>query len=340
MSFFKRLINPNMVFPLSFVGTVVGGSLIAKDYFGGRECRCKNTIEGKTVIITGANCGIGKETALDLAKRGGRIILACRDEAKAQKACREIIAESDNQNVSVKLLDLASLKSIRKFAQEINEEEKQVQILINNAGVMRCPYKKTEDGYEYQFAVNHLGHFLLTNLLLDKLKQSKPGRIITVSSIAHERGEIEFDDLNSEKNYDKAYAYSDSKLANVLFTHELSRRLQGTGVTANCLHPGIVKTQIGRHTAMQNSQFSMSILGPIFWMFVKTPVQGAQTTIECAVNEKLETVSGKYFKDCKITECDPKGRDDEVAIRLWNVSEQMVGLVSDVNLNNKETTSS
>ncbi|XP_071962136.1 retinol dehydrogenase 13-like isoform X2 [Antedon mediterranea] len=325
MSFFRRILNPNLVFPLSFLGTAVGVALISKDYFGGGECLCKDRIEGKTVIITGSNCGIGKETALELAKRGGRIILACRNEAKAEKTRQEIVEETGNQNVSVKLIDL---------------EEKTVDILINNAGVMRCPYEKTEDGFERQFGVNHLGHFLLTNLLLDKLKNSQPSRIITVSSIAHERGEIEFDDLNCEKNYDKSFAYSDSKLANVLFTHELNKRLKDTGVTANCLHPGIVKTFIGRHTGLHNSYFSMSILGPIFWMFVKTPKQGAQTSIECAINKDFEHVSGKYFKDCKIITCDPKGCDDEVAEKLWKVSEQMVGLTTtDINENIKQETS-
>ncbi|XP_022283202.1 retinol dehydrogenase 13 isoform X2 [Canis lupus baileyi] len=248
--------------PLSVLGTAVGGAVLLRDYIAGGACPSKATIPGKTVIVTGANTGIGKQTALELARRGGNIILACRDMEKCEAAAKEIRGETLNHRVSAWHLDLASLKSIREFAAKIIEEEEQVHILVNNAAVMRCPHWTTKDGFEMQFGVNHLGHFLLTNLLLDKLKASAPSRIINLSSLAHVAGHIDFDDLNWEKRkYDTKAAYCQSKLAVILFTKELSRRLQGTGVTVNALHPGVARTELGRHTGMHSSAFSSFTLG-------------------------------------------------------------------------------
>lgn len=181
---------------------------------------------GKTVIITGANTGIGKETARDLAWRKARVILACRDVTKGLKAAAEIIESSGNEDIEVKKLDLASFKSIRKFAKEINEEEEKIHILINNAGYLG-PNKKTSDGLETNFQVNYLGHFLLTNLLLNKIKGSSPSRIINVSSMQHKSGKINFDDLQGEKSYGQFAAYNQSKLAQVMFTKQLAHKLQG-----------------------------------------------------------------------------------------------------------------
>ncbi|XP_036688559.1 retinol dehydrogenase 13 isoform X1 [Balaenoptera musculus] len=248
------------ILPLSVLGTAVGGAVLLKDFVAGGACPSKTTIPGKTVIVTGANTGIGKQTALELAKRGGTIILACRDLEKCEAAAKEIRGETLNHHVNARHLDLASLKSIREFAAKIIEEEERVHILINNAAVMRCPHWTTEDGFEMQLGVNYLGHFLLTNLLLDKLKASAPSRIINLSSLAHVAGHIDFEDLNWEKRkYDTKAAYCQSKLAVVLFTKELSRRLQGacgTGVTVNALHPGVARTELGRHTGMHRSAFS------------------------------------------------------------------------------------
>ena len=202
---------------------VVAGMFLLKKYLSGGVCRSKARLDGKTVIITGANTGIGKETALDLAKRGARVILACRDLDKANTAANEIREASGNSGILVKKLDLASKNSVREFADGIVKGETKLDILINNAGIMCCPCWKTEDGFDMQFGVNHLGHFLLTNLLIDLLKRSAPSRVVNVSSNAH-RGEIDLDDLNSEKSYSRVGAYSNSKLANILFTRELSRR--------------------------------------------------------------------------------------------------------------------
>ncbi|XP_058281119.1 retinol dehydrogenase 13 isoform X3 [Hylobates moloch] len=232
-----------------------------RDYVTGGACPSKATISGKTVIVTGANTGIGKQTALELARRGGNIILACRDMGKCEAAAKYIRGETLNHHVNARHLDLASLKSIREFAAKIIEEEERVDILINNAGVMRCPHWTTEDGFEMQFGVNHLGHFLLTNLLLDKLKASAPSRIINLSSLAHVAGHIDFDDLNWQtRKYNTKAAYCQSKLAIVLFTKELSRRLQGSGVTVNALHPGVARTELGRHTGIHGSTFSSTTL--------------------------------------------------------------------------------
>uniref|UniRef100_A0A3P9B8I7 Retinol dehydrogenase 13 n=1 Tax=Maylandia zebra TaxID=106582 RepID=A0A3P9B8I7_9CICH len=216
------------ILPVSVFGTVFGCAVLLKDRMTGGRCPSKATINEKTVVITGANTGIGKETARELARRGGRIIMGCRDMEKCEAAAKEIRGKTLNPHIYARRLDLASMKSIREFAERIKQEEPHVDILINNAGVMRCPQWKTEDGFDMQFGVNHLGHFLLTNLLLDKLKESAPSRVINLASLAHIVGKLDFEDLNWEKKkFDTKQAYCQSKLANVLFTRELAKRLQG-----------------------------------------------------------------------------------------------------------------
>lgn len=313
--------------PVSVLGTAVGGAVLLKDHVTGGTCPSKATIPGKTVIVTGANTGIGKQTALELARRGGRVILACRDLEKCEAAAKDIRGETLNRRVDARRLDLASLRSVREFAARIIEEEERVDVLINNAAVMRCPHWTTEDGFEMQLGVNHLGHFLLTNLLLDKLKASAPSRIVNLSSLAHVAGHIDFDDLNWQKRkYNTKAAYCQSKLAVVLFTKELSRRLQDTGVTVNALHPGVARTELGRHTGMRNSTFSSFTLGPVFWLLVKSPQLAAQPSTYLAVAEELEGVSGKYFDGLKEVAPAPEAEDEEVAQRLWAESARLVGL--------------
>ncbi|XP_035745686.1 retinol dehydrogenase 12, partial [Egretta garzetta] len=294
--------------------------LSRRRYVAGGQCKSAAKLEGKVAIITGANTGIGKETARDLARRGARVIVACRDIAKAEAAASEIRAETGNQQVIVKKLDLADTKSIREFAEKFLAEEKELHILINNAGVMLCPYSKTADGFEMHLGVNHLGHFLLTFLLLERLKQSAPARIVNVSSLAHHGGQIRFHDLHGERSYNRGLAYCHSKLANVLFTRELARRLQGTKVTANVLHPGSVYSELVRHS------FVMTWLWKIFSFFLKTPQEGAQTSVYCAVAEELDSVTGQYFSDCQPAYVSPRGRDDETAKKLWSVSCELLGI--------------
>lgn len=206
------------------------------------------------------------------------------------------------------------------------QEEKRLDILINNAGVMAMPRGVTKDGFEMQLGVNHLGHFLLTNLLLDILKASAPSRIIVLSSLAHKYGEINRDDLNSEKLYNKYTAYSQSKLANILFTQELARRLKGTCVTVNCVHPGIVKTDLGRHLV---HSYVKKLIDPFTYYFFKTAKSGAQTTIMLAVEPELEKVSGQYFADCRAQKVAPSARrNNNDAEWLWKESEKLTKLSS------------
>lgn len=278
-------------------------------------------LDGKTVVITGANTGIGKETAIDLAKRGARIIMACRDMERGQAALKEVVENSANENVTCMKLDLSDTKSIREFADNINKGEEKLNILLNNAGVMVCPYGKTADGFEMQIGVNHMGHFLLTYLLLDLIKKSAPARIITVSSVAHKFGSINLEDINSEKSYDKNGAYAQSKLANVLFTRSLAKRLEGTGVTAYSLHPGVVQTDLWRHLNGPQ-QFVMKVASP----FTKNSTQGAQTSIYCAVEPSLEKESGGYYSDCAPAKCSAKARDDDVGQKLWELSCRMLSI--------------
>ncbi|XP_069552651.1 retinol dehydrogenase 12-like [Brachyistius frenatus] len=278
-------------------------------------------LDGKTVVITGANTGIGKETAIDLAKRGAKVIIACRDMEKAGAAVKEIKESSGSDSVACMKLDLSDTKSIREFAEAINRDEQKLNILINNAGVMVCPYGKTADGFEMQIGVNHMGHFLLTHLLIDLIKRSAPARIITVSSMAHSWGSINLEDINSEKSYDKGRAYSQSKLANVLFTRSLARRLEGTGVTAYVLHPGVVQTDLWRHLS-GFQQLVMKVVSP----FTKNSVQGAQTSIYCAVEPSLEKESGGYYSDCAPASCCAAAKDDDLAKKLWELSCRMLSV--------------
>ena len=213
-------------------------------------------LTGKTVIITGANTGIGKETAIELAKRKAKVILACRNPERGREAERDVRIKSGSEDVVYRHLDLASLSSVHEFSKSILQEETHIDILINNAGIMACPQWRTEDGFEMQFGVNHLGHFLLTNLLLDKLKEAPSARIINVASLGYKYcKEVKFHDLNSEKDYKPHSVYYHSKLANVLFTRELARRLIGTNVTANSLHPGVIRTELGRHFMPNMNRF-------------------------------------------------------------------------------------
>ncbi|XP_074489088.1 retinol dehydrogenase 13-like [Sebastes fasciatus] len=301
------------------------GLLRVKKWIAGGVCRSKASLDGKTVLITGGNTGIGKETAVDLAGRGARVILACRDMDRANKAAEEVRRRTGNYNIIVKKLDLASLQSVRQLAKDILASEERLDVLINNAGIMSCPKWQTEDGFEMQFGVNHLGHFLLTNCLLDLLKKSSPSRVVNVSSLAHERGQIYFDDIHQEKDYRPWKSYFQSKLANVLFTKELANRLQGSGVTTYSLHPGIIRTELGRHFWSKIPLWKSVVYTPLSFL-IKSPTEGAQTTIYCAVEESLQDKSGLYYSDCAPKTAAPQGLDDEAAKKLWDLSASLVGL--------------
>lgn len=287
-------------------------------------------LDGKTAIVTGCNCGIGKVTAKELYKLGARVIMACRDKSKANEALEEIQQETkDEKNVGellIKELNLSSLVSIRQFAKDINETEEKIHFLVNNAGVAMCPLSRTEDGFEMQFGVNHLGHFLLTCLLLSKLIKSSPSKIINVSSKAHERGTIEWDDIHFEKRtYRPHVAYAQSKLANVLFTKELAKRLEGTGVSVFALHPGVIKTNIGRHLDKAYFTGATTLGLVLFSPFIITVEEGAKTTLYCILADN-EAQSSSYYSECQLKEPSPLAKNEEDAKRLWELCCEMVKL--------------
>jgi NAD(P)-dependent dehydrogenase (short-subunit alcohol dehydrogenase family) len=276
-------------------------------------------MQGKICIVTGANSGIGKATAMGLAKMGAVVVMACRDRDRGEAALREIKSGSGSDSVELMLVDLASQESIRQFAADYKRAHDQLHVLVNNAAVNRWTFSKTVDGLETNFAVNHFGPFLLTNLLLDVLKASAPARIINLTSSA--QSAIDFDDLMGEAHFDRWQAYSRSKMANVLFTYELARRLSGSGVTANCAHPGVVRTNLGRD------------VGPVFKIFVavmkpfmKSPEKGAQTPIYLASSPEVEGVSGKYFVNKKEAVSSAQSYDEAAARRLWQISEELTGI--------------
>uniref|UniRef100_A0A8C6T7J5 Dehydrogenase/reductase (SDR family) member 13b.1 n=1 Tax=Neogobius melanostomus TaxID=47308 RepID=A0A8C6T7J5_9GOBI len=272
-------------------------------------------------IFPGSNTGIGKRTAVDLAKRGARVIMACRSRERGER-------ESGSNNVAFMPLDLASLKSVRNFAESYIKSEQRLDILINNAGLYM--EGRTEDGFGLMFGVNHLGHFLLTNLLLQRLKESAPSRVVNVSSVAHNFGHIDFDCLHQHKALGTGNSfrqlmqiYSDSKLCNVLFTHELHKRLQGTGVTCYSLHPGAINSEFDRNM----NRVLVLFMKPITSFFFKSPEQGCQTSLHCTLQEALEPLSGRYFSNCTARNVFAKARDDATAKKLWELSESMSGLV-------------
>nr|XP_014591151.1 retinol dehydrogenase 12 isoform X2 [Equus caballus] len=294
--------------------------VLRRKFFAGGVCRTTVQVPGKVVVITGANTGIGKETARELARRGARVYIACRDVLKGESAASEIRADTKNSQVLVRKLDLSDTRSIRAFAEGFLAEEKQLHILINNAGVMMFSHSKTTDGFEINLGVNHLGHFLLTYLLLERLKESAPARVVNLSSVIHHLGKIHFHNFRGEEPYRWGFAYCHSKLANLLFTRELAKRIQGTGVTTYAVHPGIVRSELARHS------FLCCLFWRLFSYFLKSVQEGAQTSLHCALAEGLEPLSGKYFSDCKRTWVSPRARDNKTAQRLWNVSCELLGI--------------
>ncbi|XP_065851808.1 short-chain dehydrogenase TIC 32 B, chloroplastic [Euphorbia lathyris] len=282
-----------------------------------------------TAIITGGASGIGLETARVLALRKAHVIIAARNMNAANEAKRVILKQDEKARVDVMKLDLASIRSVREFADKFLKLDLPLNILINNAGIMFCPYQVSEDGIEMQFATNHIGHFLLTNLLLDKMKETAKisgveGRIVNLSSIAHihtYKGGILFDDINKKRSYSDKRAYGQSKLANILHANELNRRFQEEGVnmTANAVHPGLIMTPLMRY-----SPFLMKLLKAFSYFLWKTVPQGAATTCYVAIHPSLKGVSGKYFVDCNEIKASSYGRDELLARKLWDFSNKLI----------------
>lgn len=280
-------------------------------------------LASKTCLITGATNGIGRVTAVELASMGAELFLTYRDKVRADETVAEVRNRTGNQNVHLLHVDLGSQKQIRAAAADFLAAGKPLHVLVNNAGLGNTQRLLTEDRIEMVFAVNHLAYFLLTMLLLERIKQSAPARIVNVASEAHRFGTMDFDDLGGDKRYRTFGAYGQSKLANILFSYELARRLAGTGVTVNCLHPGGIASGLWTNNGPL-AQFLMKVGRP----FLKTPEQGAQTTIYLASSANVEGVTGKYFVNCKEKSSNKESYDLNVARRLWDVSAQMTGVES------------
>ena len=279
------------------------------------------SMAGMTVLVTGATSGIGRATASGLAAEGARLAITGRDRERAEDTVREIRAAGGGQ-VDVFIADLSSQSEVRRMAEEVLHSLSRIDVLVNNVGGYWNTRHATADGLERTFALNHLAPFLLTNLLLDRLKQSAPARVVTVASNAHSMGRIDFDDLQGERSYSGERAYNQSKLANVLFTYELARRLQAGAVTANALHPGVVRTSFGA----EDSGGVQRLFVPLMGLFMKTPAQGAATSVYLASSPDLEQVTGLYFANNKPKRSSKSSYDEAVAARLWRVSADLVGL--------------
>lgn len=273
----------------------------------------------KICLVTGANSGLGKVTARALAAGGATVIMVCRDRDKGEAARDEIVRETGNENADLMIADFSEMSQIRRLAAEVKAKYSALHTLVNNAGTYSSRRILTADGYETTFAVNHLGYFLLTAELLDRLKSSAPARIVNVASRAHQAARLNLDDLNLEKGYNGWKAYSQSKLANILFTYELARRLEGTGVTANCMHPGGVNTNLFNHV-----KGALGTIVRLFTIFMRTPEEGADTIIWLASSPEVEGITGKYFDNRRAIDSSRQSYDRELAARLWEVSERMV----------------
>lgn len=280
-------------------------------------------MDGKICMITGATDGIGKVTAHALAKQGATVIIVGRNRQKSMATVSEIRQESGNANVEYMLADLSSQQAIRELAEQFKSKYQELHVLLNNAGAMFMSRQESVDGIEMTFALNHLNYFLLTHLLLDTIKASAPARIVNVSSRAHKRLKtLDFDNLQGEKSYSGMSAYMISKLGNVLFTYELAKRLQNSQVTVNALHPGVVATQFGAN----NGGWFGKLIRKFFNLFCISVEEGAKTNIYLASSPDVEGVTGKYFNECKAIRSSKLSNDEDVAQRLWKISEELTGI--------------
>lgn len=279
------------------------------------------SMNGKVCMVTGATSGIGQVTALALAQRGATVIAVGRSQEKSAALVEQIERQTGSTTVEYMLADLSSQQEIRRLAQQFQGRYQRLDVLVNNAGGLFISRQQSVDGIEMTFALNHLSYFLLTNLLLDTLKASAPSRIVNVASDAHESARLDFDDLQGQRRYSGIQAYGRSKLANILFTYELARRLAGTGVTVNTLHPGVVATNFGA-----NNGRLARVLRRVANLVSISPDQGAQTSIYLATSPDVEGVTGQYFVKQKAVPSSKASYDKAAAERLWRVSEELTGL--------------
>ncbi len=276
-------------------------------------------LQGRICLVTGATSGIGKATALALATMGASLVLIGRDPAKGEATVEEIRSATGNEKVGLLVADLSSQASIRNLADAFLAEHDRLHVLVNCAGAFFRDRHATIDGLEMTFALNHLAYFLLTNLLVDRLRESAPARVVNVTSGAQSMGRIDLEDLQGERRYRGQAAYNQSKLANVLFTYELARRLQDARVTANCVHPGVVRTNFGR----KDQPLAWRVMIPVVTPFMRSPEKGAETVVYLAASPEVETVTGMYFHDLKSKRSSKLSYDRDLAARLWAVSEEL-----------------
>jgi NAD(P)-dependent dehydrogenase (short-subunit alcohol dehydrogenase family) len=277
-------------------------------------------LEGRTVLVTGASSGIGRATALGLAAEGARLILVGRTPERCEETLAEVRRRSRRDDAVMLRADLSSLKEVRRLAEEVQARADRLHVLVNNAGVTLLRRETTVDGLEATFATNHLAYFLLTGLLLPRLRESAPARIVNVASDAHRFGRLDLDDLQNERRYGAMRVYGQSKTANILFTQELASRIAGSGVTANALHPGGIRSNLGR------SEGALAeALRRVVGLFLKSPEEGARTSLYLAGAPEVEGVSGRYFARCRERRPAAHARDAEVARRLWERSEELTG---------------
>jgi NAD(P)-dependent dehydrogenase (short-subunit alcohol dehydrogenase family) len=277
---------------------------------------------GKVVLVTGGTGGIGKATAIGLAALGARVGITGRDLARAGQVAAEIRSVSGNPDVDGFAADMSSQAEVRRLAAAVLDVYPRLDVLVNNVGGFWAHRHPTADGLEHTFALNHLASFLLTNLLLDRLKQSAPARVVNVSSHVQADGRIDFDDLQGARVYSGQAAYSQSKLANVMFSNELARRLEGTGVTANSLHPGVVRTNFGA----EDQAWLFTVVSHVVLPFLKTPTQGAQTSIYLASSPDMDGITGQFFANKKVKTANKVAVDPAMRARLWQASADLVGM--------------
>jgi NAD(P)-dependent dehydrogenase (short-subunit alcohol dehydrogenase family) len=282
-------------------------------------------MKGKRCLVTGATQGIGRVAALELARRGASVVIVGRDPQRTPEAVEAIRRESGNPDVEGLVGDLARVAEVRRVAREYASRHPRLDVLLNNAGALFEQRQVTEEGYERTFALNHLAYYTLTRDLRELLVRGAPSRVVSVSSVMQRLARLDFEDLMTERRYSPMRAYGRSKLANVMFTLELARRLQGQGVTATCLHPGMVRTNFGKANL---TSLAVKLIGPLLRPFTLTPEQGADTAVWLASSPEVEGVTGRYFIRREEQQVNPQARDAAACARLWEVSEQLANRVA------------
>ena len=279
-------------------------------------------MNGKVCMITGANSGIGKETARELSRMGATIIMLCRNEKKGKVSLEDIKSDTKNDKIELFIADLEKPETIKQMVKKFKEKYDRLDVLVNNAGLILLKHQLNENGIERTLAINHIGHFILTSLLLDLLKASAPSRIINVSSAGHTMAKLNFDDLMLKKKFGPLRAYGNSKLANLLFTYELSRKLEDTNVTVNAVHPGWVRSNFGQPDTNKFVNFFYMLMSP----FMINPQKGARTSIYLASSPEVKQTTGKYFTKCKAIKSSKLSYNPEVQRKLWEITEKLTGI--------------